>query len=146
MLNSVARELNVVAHFVQFPGIIVATFSQISKKGNDENRDMVRFIKSPGGLDLGRLHRMHLVYRDVMHDDISAKDGRKRIDGIMNESPIYSTRVRGVFAFGCAAAICPLAFGGSFADMWVAGVLSFLMQAINVSYAKQDPIMSNIFE
>jgi uncharacterized membrane protein YjjP (DUF1212 family) len=81
-----------------------------------------------------------------MHDRISAKEGSKRLNKLLNDRPIYGSRIRGVFAFGCAAAICPLAFGGSFADMWVAGALSCVMMVINNKYAVKNPIMANIFE
>jgi uncharacterized membrane protein YjjP (DUF1212 family) len=141
MLNSLAKELEVKAQFTQFPGVIVAVFGDPHSNGCS-----VRFIKADGGVDLGRAHETHCVYRDLMHDKISAKDGAKRLETLMNAKPLYGARLRILFAYGCAAAICPLAFGGSFADMWIAGFLSCIMMVINIKYASKNPVLANIFE
>jgi uncharacterized membrane protein YjjP (DUF1212 family) len=81
-----------------------------------------------------------------MHDRCSPKQGANRLETLINAKAIYGAKLRIFFAFGCAAAICPLAFGGSFADMWLAGALSCIMMVINIKYASSNPIMANIFE
>jgi uncharacterized membrane protein YjjP (DUF1212 family) len=81
-----------------------------------------------------------------MHDRISAQEGAQKLEKLMNAKTIYGAKARAFFAFGCALAICPLAFGGSFADMWIAGALSCVMMVINNKYATENPIMANIFE
>ena len=141
MLTTLSRELEVIAQFSQFPGIIVAVFGDPHTNGSS-----VRFIKAAGGIDLGRAHETHMIYRALMHDDISARDALKKLRKVMRKEPMYGARLRIFFAFGCAAAICPLAFGGSFADMWVAGVLSCFMMFFNIKYASKNPILANIFE
>jgi uncharacterized membrane protein YjjP (DUF1212 family) len=141
ILNTVARELSIKAHFINFPGIIIASFGDPHSHSNT-----IRFIKANGGTDLGRISATHRIYHALMHDCFSAKDGVKKLQVLVSAKPIYGSKLRIFFAFGCAAAICPLAFGGSFADMWVAGLLSCVMMAINIKYASENPIMANIFE
>jgi uncharacterized membrane protein YjjP (DUF1212 family) len=135
------RELRTKAHFIHFPGIIVASFGDPHSQYNS-----IRFIKANGGTDLGRIQDTHTIYRALLHDEISAKEATKGFEEIINRKSLYGAKCRILFAFGCASAICPLAFGGSFADMWVAGFLSCIMTIINIKYAVDNPIMANIFE
>jgi uncharacterized membrane protein YjjP (DUF1212 family) len=177
ILTSLSTTLGVKAHFVQFPGVIIASFDpphhsrdslKRPRRGKNGKVKMgftaeeaeaaaaatahegvgstTRFIKSAGGLDLGKVHATYQIYRRLMLDKISTVEAYEKIEGLLNAPPKYGIKAKTFFAFGCGAAICGLSFGGSFADMWVAGVLSCMMMFINAKYAKENPIMANIFE
>lgn len=87
-----------------------------------------------------------MVYRELIHGQCNSGEACSRIEGIINEGIIYSNALRCLFAFVCAAAICPISFAGSFVDMLVAGTLSAAMMALNLLCANEHPIMGNIFE
>ena len=80
-----------------------------------------------------------------MHDEISAKEAAKMLQNILDKPPVYPRWMRSVIAFLLSALICPLAFGGSFVDMWLAGtgavVLSFLQSTVATK-----SLYENVFE
>ncbi|KAH7343993.1 hypothetical protein B0J17DRAFT_644935 [Rhizoctonia solani] len=102
-LIAAARVLEVDASFVHLPSIIIAAFGDPAS-----NQSETHFVKSSGGLDLGRLHTTHAIYRKVVHDEIGAKDGTLELTKLMRQKPIYGLRIRCILALLCSAIICPL--------------------------------------
>ncbi|QRW15858.1 pheromone-regulated membrane protein [Rhizoctonia solani] len=102
-LIAAARVLEVDASFVHLPSIIIAAFGDPAS-----NQSETHFVKSGGGLDLGKLHATHAIYRKVVHDEIGAKDGSLELTKLMRQKPIYGLRIRCVLALLCSAIICPL--------------------------------------
>jgi uncharacterized membrane protein YjjP (DUF1212 family) len=49
----------------------------------------VHIIKSGGKMELGKLHELHKIYRKVVHDEISAQDGRMKLLKLLKQPPIY---------------------------------------------------------
>ncbi|CAE6391455.1 unnamed protein product [Rhizoctonia solani] len=107
-LIAAARVLEVDASFVHLPSIIIAAFGDPAS-----NQSETHFVKSGGGLDLGKLHKTHAIYRKVVHDEIGAKDGTLELTKLMRQKPIYGLRIRCVLALLCSAIICPIGFGAS---------------------------------
>ncbi|CAE6443654.1 unnamed protein product [Rhizoctonia solani] len=140
-LIAAARVLEVDASFVHLPSIIIAAFGDPAS-----NQSETHFVKSGGGLDLGRLHETHAIYRKVVHDEIGAKDGTLELTKLMRQKPIYGLRIRCVLALLCSAIICPLGFGGSFVDMWIAGCAGATLCWLQLYAASKSALYSNVFE
>jgi uncharacterized membrane protein YjjP (DUF1212 family) len=49
-------------------------------------------------------------------------------------------------AFCLSALICPLAFGGSFLDMWIAGAAAFILACLQLRVAEKSALYANVFE
>lgn len=141
MLLRLARELNIQAHFIQFPGITVISFYS-----PDTINTNIQVIKDRSALELGRLHETHDIYRNLMHNRCSPEEACHRIERLIRSNAIYGTFMRCMYSFGCSATICSISFAGGFADMWVAGLLSSTMMAINLLYTGENHIVANIFE
>ncbi|CAE6485555.1 unnamed protein product [Rhizoctonia solani] len=140
-LIAAARVLEVDASFVHLPSIIIAAFGDPAS-----NQSETHFVKSSGGLDLGKLHTTHTIYRKVVHDEIGAKDGTLELTKLMRQKPIYGLRIRCVLALLCSAIICPVGFGGSFADMWIAGCAGATICWLQLHAASKSALYSNVFE
>ncbi|CAE7214069.1 unnamed protein product, partial [Rhizoctonia solani] len=140
-LIAAARVLEVDASFVHLPSIIIAAFGDPSS-----NQSETHFVKSSGGLDLGKLHATHAIYRKVVHDEIGAKDGTLELAKLMRQKPIYGLRIRCVLALLCSAIICPIGFGGSFVDMWIAGCAGATLCWLQLYAASKSALYSNVFE
>ncbi|TCD64324.1 hypothetical protein EIP91_004234 [Steccherinum ochraceum] len=140
-LLSAARILEVDAEFIHIPGVIICSFGDSETRTTDTN-----FIKCSGRLSLGALHQVHQIYRQVVHDEISAKDATQLMDDLRHASPVYGSLVRCALAFAISALICPLAFGGSFVDMWIAGLGSVVLCLMQISTAAQSTLYQNVFE
>jgi len=140
-LNATALVLEVPAQFVHLPNIIIAAFGEA-----DMNASETHFIKASGGLNLGQLHKVHQVYRGVVHDEIGVEKGSVLLSQLMKEKPIYGLALRCAIAFLCCALICPLAFGGSFLDMWVAGGCGAVLCFLQLHAAGKSAMYANVFE
>ena len=140
-LNATALVLEVPAQFVHLPNIVIASFGEADVGASDTH-----FIKASGGLNLGQLHKVHQVYREVVHDEIGVEKGSALLSQLMKEKPIYSNKLRCVIAFLCCALICPLAFGGSFLDMWVAGACGGILCLLQLNAAGKNAMYANVFE
>ncbi|TFK29373.1 DUF1212-domain-containing protein [Coprinopsis marcescibilis] len=140
-LIAAGRILEVQAEFIHLPGVIICSFGEQETGGSETH-----FVKSNGRLALGALHKVHLVYRSVVHDEISAKTATEKLDELLKEEPLYSWWLRCFFAFWLAVLICPLAFGGSFVDMWFSGLAGFVLAFLQLRVAHKSTLYANVFE
>lgn len=140
-LLSAARILEVDAEYVNLPGIMICSFGDHDTKTSDTH-----FVKCGGRLSLGALHQVHQIYRAVVHDEISAKKATKELDDILMADPVYNIYARCVFAFLISSLICPLAFGGSIADMWFAGIGGIALCLMHFWSASKSQIYATVFE
>ncbi|KAJ4478271.1 hypothetical protein J3R30DRAFT_3480285 [Lentinula aciculospora] len=139
-LVAAARILEVEAEFIHLPGVIICSFGD-----QDLGTSETHFIRCTGRLALGALHKVHLIYRSVVHDEISAKKASNDLNDLLHAPPLYSAAFRCLLAFCLSALICPLAFGGSFLDMWVAGAGALIMSLLQLCAAK-SALYANVFE
>ncbi|KAJ7638977.1 DUF1212-domain-containing protein [Roridomyces roridus] len=140
-LVAAARILEVEAEFIHLPGVIICSFGDQELGCSD-----TQFIKCGGRLALGALHKVHYIYRSVVHDEISAGQATEFIDQLLEAPPLYSIFSRCLIAFSLSALICPLAFGGSFLDMWIAGTSAFVLSVLQLVAATKSAIYANVFE
>lgn len=140
-LIAAARILEVEAEFIHLPGVIICSFGD-----QDLGCSETHFVKCAGRLSLGALHKVHLIYRNVVHDEISAKRATNDLEALLTAPPLYSMLFRCILSFCLAALICPLAFGGSFVDMWFAGMGAFILSVLQLGVATKSVLYANVFE
>ncbi|PIL37204.1 hypothetical protein GSI_00897 [Ganoderma sinense ZZ0214-1] len=140
-LLSAARILEVDAEFIHIPGVIICSFGDQETKTSE-----MHFVKCSGRLSLGSLHEVHQLYRMVVHDDISARRATERLEALLSAKPLYGPFTRIALAFCLSALICPLAFGGSFLDMWIAGLGATFLCLMQISVAAKSQLYANVFE
>ncbi|KAG6854854.1 hypothetical protein C0991_012044 [Blastosporella zonata] len=81
-LIAAARILEVEAEFIHLPGVIICSFGD-QELGCSETH----FVKCGGRLSLGSLHKVHLIYRHVVHDEISAKRATNDLEALLVAPP-----------------------------------------------------------
>ncbi|KAH9843858.1 DUF1212-domain-containing protein [Rhodofomes roseus] len=140
-LVSAARVLEIEAEFVHIPGLIMCSFGDKMRRASD-----LRFVKCAGSLDLGSLHTVHVLYRRVVHDELSAQEAAAFLEHLLTSRPAYRRTVRIIFAFFLSAMICPLAFGGSIIDMWIAGVTGVFLSVMQVQVAARSAMYAAVYE
>lgn len=140
-LLACARILEVDAEFIHIPGIILCSFGDMDMKTSETH-----IVKTGGGLDLGNLHKVHQIYRSVVHDEICAKTANAQLSELLHSKPLYSKSVRLALAFTLSLLICPLAFGGSFVDMWIAGIGAIIISFMRLAVASDSQLYANLFE
>ncbi|KAF8606958.1 DUF1212-domain-containing protein [Ceratobasidium sp. AG-I] len=148
-LSAAARVLDVPAEFLHLPSLVIVSFGSLDgEKGAPvmDKQLRVHIVKSGGKLELGKLHDLHQIYRQVVHDELSAQDARIKLLGLLKQPPIYNLQERCAHAFLCGLLICVMSFGGSFLDMWVAGAGCATIAFLQLNTASKNPMYSNIFE
>jgi uncharacterized membrane protein YjjP (DUF1212 family) len=106
----------------------------------------LHFVRSSGRIALSALNSVHDVYRDVFDDRLTTQEGISALDRILQAAPLYPLIVRCGLAFVCASVICPLAFGGSFIDMWVSGTCACILQYLGLQAAAKSSVYANVYE
>lgn len=131
-LNATAQVLEVDAQFVHLPSVVIASFGD-----SDTHTSETHFVKTSGGLDLGKLHHVHTIYRQVVHDEAGVAEGSAALSRLLKAPPIYKVWQRMIFAAICAGTIAPIGFGGSFVDA-VSAKRSFSNSAQRLRYSKSS--------
>lgn len=140
-LVAAARILEINAEFIHLPSVIICCFGD-----NDTMTSETHFVKGAGGLALGNLHKVHLIYRAVLHDEISARKATEQLEELLSAEPLYPVWFRCALSFFLSVLICPLAFGGSFLDMWIAGSGAFALCFLQLNVATKSAMYNNVFE
>ena len=140
-LVAAARILEVDAEFIHLPNIFLLSFADPETCTSETH-----FIKCSGRLALGNLKMVHQVYRQVVHDEISAKRATDSLDALLNSKPIYPVWTRCAIAFCLSALICPLAFGGSLVDMFIAGFGALVLSSLQLTVVVKSQLYANVFE
>ena len=139
---SAVKKLEIQGEFVNLPSQIIYTFHDPVNETSE-----VFFVKCPGRISLGRLAEVHDIYREVTHDAMYAIRGAEALEELVNEpKEVYSNLLRCIFAFCLSALICPLSFGGSFVDLWFAGLGAFMLSCLQMRIASKNTAFSNVFE
>lgn len=140
-LLSAAKILEVDAEFIHIPGVIMCSFGDQETKTSE-----LHFVKCGGRLSLGSLHDVHTIYRTVVHDEVSAKQATAQLDALLKAKPLYNAIIRTFLAFALSSLICPLAFGGSFVDMWIAGAGAVFLSTMQIRVASKSVLYANVYE
>jgi uncharacterized membrane protein YjjP (DUF1212 family) len=136
-----AQTLNVPAEFTHLPSVIIISFVD-----DETHTSETHFVKCGGRLQLGRLQEVHKIYREVLHDSIKAKEATAQLRALLVKKAIYSDWQRCLLAFFLSALICPLAFGGSFIDLWLAGIAAMILCFVQLRVASQNVVTANVVE
>lgn len=118
----------------------------VSIRNDDTPATRTYFVRSRGRIALTALHKVHQIYRDVLHDNIGAEAGTDALRQILRSPPIYSLEWRCFFAFVCASIICGLSFGGSILDMWISGACACALQYLGLNAANKSSMYANVYE
>lgn len=114
-MMSSARVLKIEAQFLYLPGCMIISFDD-----SDTHTTEVRIVREPAGVDLGRLHDVHDIYKHVVHDVISVDEAMTNLTDVMSKKDKYSKWVR-IAVYGFAAAtVAPFGFGGRWVDLPIA--------------------------
>ena len=113
---------------------------------SDTRTSETHFVRAGGRVALTKLHKVHFVYRDVLHDKMGVSQGSDELRAIIQQRPLYGISTRVSLAFVCASIICVLSFGGSICDMFISGASASLLQYLGLNAASKSTIYANVYE
>jgi len=53
----------------------------------DTHTSDVQIVRAPTSLDLGKLHHVHIIYKEVLHDVVGVQQATRRLEKIMRQPP-----------------------------------------------------------
>lgn len=136
-----ARVLEIDSQFLYIPGCMIVSFDDTSTHTTE-----VRVVRSPQGIDLGRLFDVHTIYKEVIHDVIGVEEATQRLDEIMNRGNKFHICFL-VFMHGCASAsVGPFAFRARPIDMPICFALGCLLGTLQLVLSPRSNVYQNVFE
>ncbi|ORY76328.1 hypothetical protein BCR37DRAFT_383414 [Protomyces lactucae-debilis] len=140
-LKMTARALEIDAQFLYIPGCMVVAFEDRATHTSD-----VKIIRVDQGIDIGKLERVHLVYKNVVHGIVDVEHGIAQLDTQMECPQLYKLGFV-LFAYGLAA-VCvgPFGFGSSFIDLPIQFLLGLIVGVLQMVVAPRSPLYANVFE
>ncbi|KAI0079641.1 DUF1212-domain-containing protein [Panus rudis PR-1116 ss-1] len=140
-LESAAAMLQLDVGFVHLPNLIIVSFLD-----SPTHLYKTKFVRASGRISLTALHKIHLLYRDVLRGKLPIQTASAKLRAILRARPIYPTWMRCIFAFICASIICSTAFGGAVVDMFVSGASASTLQFLGLRAALRSTIYANVYE
>ncbi|KAG9049344.1 hypothetical protein FS837_010558 [Tulasnella sp. UAMH 9824] len=119
-LVATAKVLSVPAQVIHFPGVVLLSFHDKVAKTSETH-----IVKATTRLQLGKLHRVHMIYRSVVHSQIGVTEGTEQLAKLIRAPPD---------------------FGGSFLDAAVAGCAGGILAYLQLHAVKRSVLFANIFE
>ncbi|SCV01855.1 LAME_0G18954g1_1 [Lachancea meyersii CBS 8951] len=136
-----SRVLEIDGQFLYVPGCMVVSFGDATTRTSE-----VQLVRCAQGLNLWKLHQVHAVYKQVIHDLMSAEEANMAIDNIMKEKNLYPPWAC-VFLYGfCSSMVTPFAFGGDWINMATSFVIGCCVGCLQFIVSQRSSLYSNVFE
>ncbi len=136
-----ARVLAIEGQFMYLPGTMIISFDD-----RNTHTTEVKIVRSPQGVDLGRLRDVHQIYKDVVHDRTGVEEATTRLNEVISRKNKYPTWLR-VLLFGVASAfVAPFGFEGRYIDMPICFILGCLVGFLQLYLAPSNELYANVFE
>ena len=124
-LDSLAKAFNVRAQFEHIYGYITCFFAD-----PETNQSEILTIMSESNLSLRCIDELYGIYRSVLQDKTGADEGARQIRVLLANPLSYKPYVGFILSYLASFIICGVSFGGSLNDMWVAGLLGFVVRLL----------------
>lgn len=136
-----SRVLEIDGQFLYIPGCMIIAFGDQSTHTSD-----MQLVKSAQGVDLGKLHDTHLVYKNVVHDIIGVEEATQALDEILKRSPKHRPWVL-VPVYGLASAcVGPFGFKARMIDLPILFLLGSILGFLQLIVAPKSEYYANVFE
>ena len=136
-----SRVLGIEGQFMYLPGTMIISFDD-----SNTHTTEVKIVRSPQGLDLGRLRDVHEIYKEVVHDLIGVDEATTRLNEVLNRKGKFPTWLR-LILFGVASAtVAPFGFEGRYIDLPICFVLGCLVGFLQLYLAPSNELYANVFE
>src|SRR5207302_7453875 len=117
-MKMTSRVLEIDGQYLYIPGCMIISFGDSSTHTSE-----MQLVRTNQGVDLGKLHETHEVYKEVVHDMIGVEEATKRLDEIMKRKPKHNPWIL-IPVFGIASAsVGPFGFKARPIDMPILFVL-----------------------
>ncbi|KAK9468122.1 hypothetical protein V1512DRAFT_203763 [Lipomyces arxii] len=140
-MKMTSRVLEIDGQFLYIPGCMIVSFGDASTHTSD-----MQLVRCVQGVNLGKLHQTHTIYKEVVHDIIGVEEAMQRLDEVMKAKLLYHPWLCVlIFGFSSAMVSC-FGFGGRWIDMPIAFLLGCIVGFLQLIIAPKSDLYSNVFE
>ncbi|KAI6103817.1 hypothetical protein EDD16DRAFT_1640690 [Pisolithus croceorrhizus] len=139
-IQSTGRVLDVDLSCMYLPDVMLISFEDRATGTSN-----VKFIRQESALNLEKLGEAHVLYWNVIHDNMSVSQASAALDVLMRKKPLYNFGQLVLIGGMCSASICSVSFSGSFIDCLVSAPLGGLLVAIQL-LSPRNELYGNVFE
>lgn len=129
------------AEFINLPNLILFSARDTTNATTD-----TYFIESGGRLSLGKIEQIYEHFHIILHNGFSVQQATRTLKEFFAEKPVYHKLLQYFFAFSLSAIICPLAFNGSFLDLWFSGIGAIVLSIIQHRVGGYSTLHGNLCE
>lgn len=140
-LKMTSRVLELDAQFVYIPGCMIVSFADGTTHTSE-----VQVLRIVQGLNLYKMHKIHQIYKEVVHDVIGVEEASQRIDDLLAEKNLYPKWLCIIFYGLASAMVTPFAFSGGWLDLPISFVLGSTVGFLQIWVAPRSDLYSNVFE
>ena len=140
-MNAAAKTLAVQANFLYLPGCMICSYDDPTW-----HTTQVNIVRVKQGLDLGKMHEMHDVYKAVVHEKLSVTEAAMHLDEITRSPKRYPNWVLILFYGLASACVGPFAFQARLIDLPIAFLLGCFLGTMQLVIAPRSDLYANVFE
>ncbi|KAG0199564.1 hypothetical protein BGX28_007217 [Mortierella sp. GBA30] len=134
-----AQKMDVDASFALLPGLMTISFSDPETHTSD-----TRHLRCSQGMDMQKLASVHKIALAVLKGE-SIERANRELEQVTLEPPYFPLWLTLLGWLGSSAFVAPLAFGGGWFDMALAGFCGLLVGILGI-VAGKFPVYGNVFE
>ncbi|KAK9472383.1 uncharacterized protein V1510DRAFT_417338 [Dipodascopsis tothii] len=140
-MKMTSRVLEIDGQYLYIPGCMIVSFGDATTHTSEMH--LVRVVQ---GVNLGKLHDVHTIYKEVVHDMIGVEEAMTRLEVLIKAKLLYPAWCC-VIMFGLSSAfVAPFAFGGRWIDMPIAFLLGCVVGFLQLIVAPRSDVYTNVFE
>lgn len=136
-----SRVLEIDGQFLYLPGCMIISFGDATTRTSE-----VQLVKCAQSVNLWKLHQVHSVYKQVVHDQMSASAGNIIMDKILQDRNLLPAWVCVLLYGFCSAMVTPYAFGGDWINLAVSFFMGSCVGALQFIVSARSNMYSNVFE
>lgn len=140
-LSTSANFLEIAGQFLYLPGCMVISFDD-----KYTHTAEVRMVRQAQAIDLGKLKDVHHIYKEVIHDVISAEEGRERLEDLYARKDKFNPWLRVLIHGFTAATAAVFSFSARPVDLPLLFCFGCLVGWLQLIVAARYSLYSNVFE
>lgn len=140
-LSTSANFLQIAGQFLYLPGCMVISFDD-----KYTHTAEVRLVRAAQAIDLGKLKDVHHIYKEVIHDVISADEGRARLEDLYARKDKFSPWTRVVVHGLTSATAAVFSFSARPIDLPLLFCFGCLVGWLQLIVASRYQLYNNVFE
>lgn len=140
-LKITSRVLEIDAQVLYIPGCMLISFGDATTHTSE-----TKLLRVTQGLNLGKLHATHLLYKEVVHDLMGLEEASSHIDHLLTSKDLYPWWLVVIFYGIACLSFGMYSYGGYWNDLPILFVVGAAVGFLQFWVQPRSDLYSNVFE